>query len=91
MIKEKPDIVLERCPYRYITWGTLENGSFDCRIQKYHEDKHRYYDMYLCDNTEQMMTAIQDAEYTKWLDPSNPPCYVKDCVKSPYGTSSGSI
>ena len=34
--------------------------------------------MYLCDNTEQLQTAIQDFEYTKWLDPDNVPCYIGD-------------
>ena len=33
--------------------------------------------MYLCDNTAQLQTAIQDFEYTKWLDPDNVPCYIK--------------
>ena len=26
----------------------------------------------------QMMQAIEDFEYTKWLDPEGVPCYVKD-------------
>jgi len=34
--------------------------------------------MYLCDNFMQFKTAIQDFEYTKWLDPAGVPCYVKD-------------
>ena len=33
--------------------------------------------MYLCDNGMQMTTAIEDFEYTKWLDPEGVPCYVK--------------
>jgi hypothetical protein len=36
--------------------------------------------MYLCDNWMQMKTAIQDFEYTKWLDPAGVPCYVHDHV-----------
>jgi hypothetical protein len=34
--------------------------------------------MYLCDNEMQLMTAMEDFEYTKWLDPDRVPCYVKD-------------
>jgi len=30
----------------------------------------------------QLLTAIDDFEYTKWLDPEGVPAYVKDCVKS---------
>jgi len=36
--------------------------------------------MYLCDNWMQMKTAIEDFEYTKWLDPAGVPCYVHDNV-----------
>ena len=82
MIKDKPEVVLEHYPYRYITWGTLENGKFDCRLQKWREPQQRYYDIYLFDNTSQMHTAIEDFEYTKWLDPDGVPCYVKDSVKN---------
>jgi hypothetical protein len=28
------------------------------------------------------MTAMEDFEYTKWLDPDGVPCYVKDSVSS---------
>jgi hypothetical protein len=34
--------------------------------------------MYLCDNEMQLMTAMEDIEYAKWLDPDRVPCYVKD-------------
>lgn len=27
-----------------------------------------------------MLLAIEDLEYTKWLDPEGVPCYVKDTV-----------
>ncbi len=43
----------------------------DYRIQKYNEYTDRYRDMYLCDNGMQLETAIEDFEYTKWLDPSD--------------------
>lgn len=66
----KPTVVLERYPYRYVTCGNLEiNGKPDCRIQKWHDWTKRYRDMYLCDNEDQMLLAIEDKEYTKWLDP----------------------
>jgi len=34
--------------------------------------------MYLCDNQMQFETAMNDFEYTKWLDPAGVPCYIKD-------------
>jgi len=34
--------------------------------------------MYLCDNGIQLTTAMEDFEYTKWLDPAGVHCYVKD-------------
>ena len=36
--------------------------------------------MYLLDNQMQLLTAIDDPEYTKWLDPERVPCYIKDSV-----------
>jgi hypothetical protein len=66
----KPTVVLERYPYRYVTCGNLEiNGKPDCRIQKWHDWTKRYRDMYLCDNESQMILAIEDKQYTRWLDP----------------------
>ena len=75
-------ILLERFPYRYVECGTLENGFPDYRIQKANTWSKRYSDMYLLDNQMQLLTAIDDPEYTKWLDPERVPCYIKDCVKS---------
>ena len=72
------NIIYERFPYRYISCGTLDNGHPDYRIQKADEWTKRYRDMYLCDNGMQLTTAIEDFEYTKWLDPEGVPCYVKD-------------
>ena len=81
----KPTVLLERFPYRYVQVGTLEiNGLPDCRIQKVDSYTGRYKDIYLCDNEMQLMTAMEDFEYTKWLDPDNVPSYVKDNVVSPY-------
>ena len=76
-------ILLERFPYRYVECGILEtNGMPDFRIQKAHEYTKRYSDMYLCDNAMQMTIAMEDFEYTKWLDPETVPCYIKDNVSS---------
>ena len=75
------NIILERFPYRYVECGTLEiNGKPDYRIQKFNEYTRRYNDMYLLDNAIQLDYAIEDFEYTKWLDPDTVPCYVKDNV-----------
>ena len=68
---------MERFPYRYVESGTLENGKPDFRIQKMGHYAPRYKDMYLCDNGMQMMQAIEDFEYTKWLDPAGVPAYTK--------------
>ena len=76
-------ILLERFPYRYVECGTLEtNGMPDYRIQKANEYTKRYSDMYLLDNQMQLLTAMEDFEYTKWLDPEGVPCYIKDSVSS---------
>ena len=60
----------------------LENGHPDYRIQKADHYTKRYRDMYLLDNQMQLLTAIEDFEYTKWLDPERVPCYIKDEVSS---------
>ncbi len=70
-------ILLEKFPYRYVECGTLGNGQPDFRIQKMNSYTNRYKDMYLCDNSLQMSTAIEDFEYTKWLDPDGVPAYRK--------------
>ena len=72
------NILLERFPYRYVECGTLDNGFPDYRIQKADSWTKRYSDMYLCDNGMQLTTAMEDFEYTKWLDPARVPCYVRD-------------
>ena len=80
-VVKKPTVLLERFPYRYIQVGKLEiNGMPDCRIQKADSWTKRYRDMYLLDNQMQLLTAIEDFEYTKWLDPERVPCYVRDRV-----------
>ena len=74
----KLETIFERYPYRYVSVGTLDNGNPDYRIQKYNDYTKRYKDMYLLDNSTQLDCAIEDFEYTKWLDPAGVPCYVKD-------------
>ena len=53
-------VIMERYPYRYVECGTLENGFPDYRIQKEDYYTKRYRDMYLCDNSMQLTTAIED-------------------------------
>ena len=77
-------IILERFPYRYVECGTLDNGFPDYRIQKADSWTKRYSDMYLCDNEMQLLTAMEDHDYTCWLDPDGVPAYRKDDVESPY-------
>ena len=76
------NVILERFPYRYVECGTLENGFPDYRIQKFNEHTQRYKDMYLCDNGTQIDYAMEDFEYTKWLDPADVPCYVNHANES---------
>jgi len=76
----KVKVLLERTPYRYVSVGMLDNGHPDYRIQKQDYYTKRYKDMYLLDNQMQLLTAIEDFEYTKWLDPDRVPCYIKDDV-----------
>ena len=71
-------VLLERFPYRFVEKGTLENGNPDYRIQKVDSYSGKYGDMYLLDNSMQLMTAMEDHEYVKWLDPDGVPSYVKD-------------
>ena len=76
-------VLLERFPYRYVECGTLEiNDMPDYRIQKANSWTKRYSDMYLLDNQMQLLTAMDDFEYTKWLDPDGVPCYTRDRVCS---------
>ena len=74
---------MERYPYRYVQDGVIElNGKPDYRIQKFNEYTRRYNDMYLLDSSIQLDLALEDFEYTKWLDPAGVPCYVKDHATS---------
>ena len=67
---------MERYPYRYVESGVIEtNNKPDYRIQKFKEYSRRYNDIYLLDSSIQLDLALEDFEYTKWLDPENVPCY----------------
>ena len=77
------EVICHNEPYRYVEMEELlPNGQGDYRIQKYNNYSGRYKDMYLCDNYMQLETAINDFEYTKWLDPAGVPCYIKDHATS---------
>ncbi len=54
----------------------MVNQIFVCK--KANEYTKKYSDVYLFDNGDQMLLAIEDPEYPKWLDPDGVPCYVKD-------------
>ena len=70
------NVIMERYPYRYVEDGVIElNGKPDYRIQKFNEYTRRYNDMYLLDSSIQLDLALEDFEYTKWLDPADVPCY----------------
>ena len=58
------NVIMERYPYRYVEVGELENGRPDFRIQKEDYYTKRYRDMYLCDNGMQLVTAIEDFDFT---------------------------
>ena len=71
-------VLLERFPYRYIDEG--ERGF----IEKFNSDTKRWYNMYECDSRMQLLTAMEDIHYTRWLDPSNPPNCATNVIKAPY-------
>ena len=75
-------ILLESFPYRYVEMGILDNGFPDYRIQKADSYTKRYRDMYLLDNQMQLLTCMEDYDYTRWLDPDDVPSYVRDIVSS---------
>ena len=71
-------ILLERHPYRFVDEG--ERGY----IEKYNQDTNRWYNMYECDSRMQLLTAMEDFDYCRWLDPAGVPCYTRDVVTKPY-------
>ena len=71
-------ILLERYPYRY--QEEPDRGW----IEKFNEVTKKWSIMYECDSRLQLCTAMEDLEYTKWLDPEGAPCYTRSRVKAPY-------
>jgi hypothetical protein len=72
-------VLLERESYRFVDVGVIElNGMRDYRLQKKDYYTRRWRDIYFFDNQLQCITAMEDIEYAKWLDPDCVPCYVKD-------------
>ena len=80
----KRKVLLDRYPYRYVEVGELANGKPDCRLERYDSSTKRYKEIYLFDNQMQMMTAMSDIDYCKWLDPEGGPCYIKDRLINHY-------
>ena len=76
-------VIHERYPYRYVQKGYIQlNGKPDLRLQKADGYSKKYSDIYLFDNADQCFLAIEDFEYSKWLDPDGVPCHVRDSVSS---------
>jgi len=71
-----PKVLLEREGYRFVQKGLIElNGKPDYRMQKKDYYTNRWNDIYLFDNEMQCLTAMEDIEYAKWLDPECVPAY----------------
>jgi hypothetical protein len=72
-------ILLERDGYRFVEKGIIElNGMPDYRLQKQDTYTKRWKDIYLFDNQMQCLTAMEDIDYARWLDPDRVPAYVHD-------------
>ena len=82
MTTKSPRLCAERFPFKYMDHGILPNGCGDFRMMLFNDDSQRYRECYLFDNKEQMLLAIEDIDYARWL--TNQQCYVKDRVVSPY-------
>ena len=71
-------VILEREGYKFVQKGIIElNGMPDYRLQKQDYYTKRWNDIYLFDTEMQCLTAMEDIEYAKWLDPDRVPCYIK--------------
>lgn len=74
-------VLKEHFPYRFVEMST------DLRIEKYDPVAKKYRNMYTCGCELQMLTAMEDVEYAKWLDPDDVPCYRSnrgDTITAPY-------
>lgn len=74
--------ILEKGKYRYVDNGTTEFGTPDYRLQEKDEYTKRWKDIYLFDNRDQCLLAMEDFDYTLWL--AGEPSYVRDTVRNPY-------
>jgi len=80
----KTIVIHERAPFRFVQKGHIQlNGKPDYRLQEQDYYNRKWFDVYLFDNGDQMLLAIEDSEYPKWLTGKS--CYVKDTVKSRNG------
>jgi hypothetical protein len=76
-------VLKESFPYRFVENQTASAGW----IEKFNGLTRRWFKMYECDSPLQLLTAMDDINYVKWLDPEGVPCYREgrgDSVKSPY-------
>ena len=73
-------ILLERFPYRFVE--ETDRGY----IEKNDPGTRRWRLMYDCDSPLQLLTAMEDINYCRWLDPQGVPCYTqgRNVLKSPY-------
>lgn len=71
--------IFEQKEYRFVEKGIIElNGQPDYRLQKKDYYTKRWNDIYLFDNQMQLLLAIEDHQYARWLDPDRVPCYIKE-------------
>ena len=71
-------VLLEKGPFRFVEKGTLDNGKPDYRLQEQDYHNRKWFDVYLFDNQQQCLLAMEDDEYPKWL--TGKPCYIRDTV-----------
>ena len=69
-------VLLTREGYRFVQKGLIElNGMPDYRLQKQNYYTKYWNDIYLFDNSMQLITAMEDIEYCRWIDPEGVPAY----------------
>jgi hypothetical protein len=74
----KLKVLLQKEDYRFVEAGILEiNGKPDYRLQKQNYYTKRWNDIYLFDNQMQCLTAMEDHQYCRWLDPEGVSAYRK--------------
>jgi len=74
----QPKVLLEKEEYRFVEKGIIElNNKPDYRLQKKDYYTKRWNDIYLFDNQMQCLTAMEDVNYTRWLDSEGVPAYRK--------------